>query len=256
MMPFAVINRAAKKCPRAIMPTADLHDNPRVTKEEPSRRLPGAIASQSQYATTKECQCYCSTKWSVLYLQFQLFHVCSETGVGSRSALLQGPRSLSEPADSSRNQASILFSRDGWIVSTVPASCTSCWLTCFSSTENLEAMPGCLPEIDIADTVGSPDVRPATHRKRAASRSCTTQCWPLCFIVSSRFEISRWCVLGRDLDRRLEGGVSAPPDKHIRMSRYLFGELLISPVRHARHGTLHNGLPDFQLGRDLVSSAI
>ena len=101
----------------------------------------------------------------------------------------------------------------------MPASCTSCWLTCFSSTENSEAMPGCLPEIDIAGTVGSPDVRPATHRKRAASRSCTTRCWPLCFTVSSRFEISRWCVLGRDLDRRLGGGVSAPPDKHIRMSR-------------------------------------
>jgi hypothetical protein len=57
MMPFAVIKRAARKCPRAIMPTADLQDNPVVTRDDPSLRLPGAIASQSQYATTEGCQC-------------------------------------------------------------------------------------------------------------------------------------------------------------------------------------------------------
>ena len=62
MMPFAVIKRAARKCPRAIMPTADLQDNPVVTKEEPSLRFPGAIASQSQYATTEGRQCNCSAK--------------------------------------------------------------------------------------------------------------------------------------------------------------------------------------------------
>lgn len=61
MMPFAVINRAARKCPRAMIPTADLQDNPRVTKEDPSLKLPGAIASQSQYATTERCQCCCLT---------------------------------------------------------------------------------------------------------------------------------------------------------------------------------------------------
>lgn len=44
------------------MPTADLQDNPVVTKEEPSLRFPGEIASQSQYATTEGRQCTCSSK--------------------------------------------------------------------------------------------------------------------------------------------------------------------------------------------------
>jgi hypothetical protein len=37
--------------------------------------------------------------------------------------------------------------------SIVPASCTSCWLTFFSSSENSEAMPGCLTEFDIIDVL-------------------------------------------------------------------------------------------------------
>lgn len=48
MIPFAVIKRAARKWPSAIMPTADLQDSPKVTNEDPSLKLPGAIASQSQ----------------------------------------------------------------------------------------------------------------------------------------------------------------------------------------------------------------
>jgi hypothetical protein len=79
MIPFAVIKRPARKCPRAMMPTADLQDSPRVTKEDPSLRLPGAIASQSQYATTDVCQCCYPAK--VL--------VCTYSSSCSRSVVMQ-----------------------------------------------------------------------------------------------------------------------------------------------------------------------
>jgi hypothetical protein len=61
-IPFAVIRRAARKCPRAMMPIADLQDSPVVTKLDPSRRFPGAMASQSQYATTEGRQRCCSAR--------------------------------------------------------------------------------------------------------------------------------------------------------------------------------------------------
>jgi hypothetical protein len=83
MMPFAVIKRAARKCPRAMMPTADLQDNPVVTREDPSLRLPGAIASQSQYATTERRQCSCSAE-EIIYTYSSSCSTSAVTGLLAR----------------------------------------------------------------------------------------------------------------------------------------------------------------------------